>query len=147
MEDAKEVKIPLALIVVGLAIFVVFGFHVGGAAGVAAALAVMAVRVVIGVTLGVIACFITARIMDASFGYLNTAILKLAAIFIVTGAVSAIIPLAGWLVGLVLYYGLLTWFFDLEILEVIVLSVVLGAAQIVAGVFAIGLIGALFGRR
>ena len=145
--EAKEVKIPLALIAIGLAIFIVLGFHRAGPVGAAASLAALAVGLIFGVTMGVIACFITARIMDAYFGYLKTAILKLAAIFIATGAVSAIIPVVGWLLGLVLYFGLLAWFFELEMLEVIVLSLVLGGTQLVAGMVASHVFVSLFGGR
>jgi len=127
--DAKEVKIPLALIAIGLALLVGRGFYQAGASGAAVELVAVAVAVALIVTLGVIACFITAKIMDASFGYLNTAILKLAGITLATAATSMFIPGVGWFLKLLVNFGLLMWLFDLEVLEVVVLALVLWGMQ------------------
>ena len=122
------------LVGIGVAIFVVYGFVHAGAEGAATVFTALSVNLTIGVVLGVIACFITAKLMDISFGSLNSAMFKLAAIFLFPTAVSMLFPwvAVAWLVSFVLYFGLLTWLFELEGSEPIVCAVVIWVVRVVA---------------
>ena len=143
-EATKEVTVPVALLAVGLVLFAVAGLLLGGAVGAGVYLLMVAVQLVVGVPLGILACFITARILQGSFGYLNTAILKLAAIFVFCGAVAAVVPYVGWLISLPVYWGLLAWLFELEVAEVVVLTIVLWVVRLfVAGLVVGPIVAAL----
>ena len=135
MNEAKEVKIPAALLGIALVVFVGYGFYTAGAAGAAMALVALGIQLVIGVVLAIIACFITAKLMGISFGPIGTASLKLAAIFAFPAAVSLFIPLVGWLVALFLYFGLLAWLFDLEGMEVVVCAIVIWGIRVFVFMF------------
>jgi hypothetical protein len=131
--DPKETMIPTVLLVLGIAMYVAFGFWMGGAGGAGALLVMTLIGLVIGIPLGIIACFITAWLMGASFGTLKGAILKLAAVYTFPSGVLLLAMtslsiegvLLGLLVGLVLFGGLLAWLFELDALEVIVVAIVL----------------------
>jgi hypothetical protein len=110
-----------------------YGIWTAGAAGAGVVLAVVAIRLVIGIPLGIVACLLTASLMQASFGTLRGAILKLAAVFIFPTAFALLMPgLLAWLAAVVLYYFLLAFLFELEAMEVIVLVFVLSGVNIVA---------------
>jgi hypothetical protein len=131
--DPKETTIPAVLLGVGVAILVGYGIWTAGAAGAGVVLAVVAIRLVIGIPLGIVACLLTASLMQASFGTLRGAILKLAAVFIFPTAFALLMPgLLAWLAAVVLYYFLLAFLFELEAMEVIVLVFVLSGVNIVA---------------
>jgi hypothetical protein len=66
---------------------------------------------------------VTASILHTGFGELRSAFLKLAAIIVFSGSLSAIIPYGGLLV-LFVYLGLLMWLFGLEIREAIVFAII-----------------------
>jgi hypothetical protein len=132
MNEAKEVTIPTILLGIALAVFLGYGFYAAGVSGAGVVLIVVGIQVIIGVILGIIACVITARLMDISFGRLGTASLKLAAIFAFPAAVSLFIPFIGWLVALILYFILLTWLFDLEGREATVCAIVIWVVRMFA---------------
>jgi len=132
MDDPKEVKIPAALLGISLLVFLGYGLLAGGAGGAVAVLIVLGAQLVVGICLGILACMVTARLMSTSFGPLNTAILKLAAVFAFPTAIAAVIPVIGGLVALALYWGLLTWLFDLEGMEVVVCTFVIWVVRFVA---------------
>ncbi len=131
--DPKETTIPAVLLVLGIAMYLAFGLWLGGAGVAAFILGETLVGLAIGIPLGILACFITAWLMGASFGTLKGAILKLAAVYTFPSAVLLLAAtslsiegvLLGLLFGLVLYCGLLAWLFELDPLEVIVLAIVL----------------------
>jgi hypothetical protein len=113
--DAKEIKIPLALIVIAVVLYGVHGAAMEEGGGVGYALQVLLVTAVIGVPLGIIACLIVAKVLSVGFGDARTAALKLAAIFLFPGAVALFLP-AGldWLIATALYLLLLLWLLELE---------------------------------
>ena len=113
-----------------------FGF-VPAVAAKLAMLVGLGVRASIGVLLGLLACMLTGKIMDIDFGPLDTACLKLAAVIVFPGAVAALLPtLAAIPVGLILYFALLAWLFDLEGWEYVVCGLVIWAMYIAAGIVA-----------
>jgi hypothetical protein len=123
--NPKDYKIPLALLGVGVLIYMVYALIVGGIPGVAAMALVLPLRIVIQAALGIVACMITAKIMGTAFGYAGPAAAKLAAVFVFPGAVTFLIPYIGWIIALLLYWGLLEWLFELEALETIMLVIVI----------------------
>jgi hypothetical protein len=96
------------------------------------------VLLLIMIPLGIVACFITAKLMGISFGELRSACVKLAAIFTFPGAVALIIPVTplAWLVSIILYFGLLIWFFELEGWEPVVCAVVIWLVRLAATIIA-----------
>ena len=122
---AKDYKIPAVLLGVGVVLYLIYGMYRGGVAGLGAMAVALPVQLLIQVALGVVACLLTVKIIGAAFGYVGSAILKLAAVAVFPSAVSIYIPYVGWIVSLLLYWGLLEWLFELEVMETITLVVVL----------------------
>ncbi len=134
----KQRAIPLGMIVAAMCIFAgVIGAY-GGVEALAASWAALGLSTALGVVLMIVACFITARIMGIGFGSLDTAALKLAAIYLLPDAVSATLiavadlPILARIVSVVMYLGLLKWLFDLDWLETIVCAVVIGIVSMLA---------------
>jgi hypothetical protein len=96
MNDAKEVKIPCVLLVVGLVIYLAFGLVSGGPTGAAMVLLANAIELAVLVPLGIAACFIVAAILSTSFGSIGTASLKLAAIMVFPHFHTALPCVADW---------------------------------------------------
>ncbi|MAE65183.1 MAG: hypothetical protein CMJ18_13005 [Phycisphaeraceae bacterium] len=134
--DPREVTIPLAMLLAGIAVLFVRALVTEGSGGVAMALLGIGAEIVIGVPLAIVACFAAARVLDTDFGLLHTAVLKLAAAFIFPAAVAGIIPigLLAWIVSLILYLGMLEKFFRLEPTELIVCAILIFLVRILAGV-------------
>lgn len=133
--DAKEVKIPLGLLVVGIAVMVFAAFQDAGTRGAVEVMAVIGTYIAVLVSLGIVALFIVAKVLDASFGPASIAALKLAAVFIFPAAIGLLLPEGlGWVVALVLYLALLAWLFELDGTELIVCVVVIGIVRWVAGI-------------
>lgn len=136
--DAKEYKIPAALLLVGILIDIGHTVFTAGVKGVGPELLAMGIIVTVQVILGIIACFITARIMGANFGTLTPAMVKLAAVCVFPGAVAlfipSFIPLVGMFLTPLLFWGLLEWLFELDVMESIVLVFVIWIVQIGGGI-------------
>lgn len=133
----KQREIPIALIVAGLALQLGKAYQetqfegADAPAFFGAAIAVV-VAAVIGVALMIGAAFVAARVLEMSFGSLPAAILKFAAVTLAPSAIAYMVGSMagdwGWVVGFPLevglYFGLLYWFFDLDLFELFVLAVV-----------------------
>jgi hypothetical protein len=133
--DPKDYLIPGVLLSIGILIFLAWSVILGGLTGLAVMAVYLPIRLVVQVVVGVIACFFTARIMGTSFGYLKTAIIKLAAIFVFPAAATFFIPWVGWILALLLYWKLIEWLFELEAMETIVLAIVIWFVNIGAMFF------------
>ncbi len=122
-----EVKVPFALLVIGLAILVVYGLIIGGTSGAGLIIGSALVSLAIGVPLAILACFMAARVADIHFGLLHTAALNLASAFIFPSAVALVIPIGiiAWIVSLLLYWTMLEKFFDLDPTELAVCVIVI----------------------
>ncbi len=131
MGDAKEVRIPLALIAIGLAIFIALGFYRGGPVGAAGILGLEAAEVICCLTMVVIAYFIFDIFMVATFGNLKTIILRLVAISILVGAITRLTSgmSMGWLLQLAICFGFVARLFKLRLLNAILLSLLIYWAQ------------------
>jgi hypothetical protein len=138
--NAKEYVVPAVLLGIGVLVYLGYAVIVNGVDGILGMLIYLPIRIAVQVTLGVVACFITAKIMGTGFGDLKSAIIKLAAIFMFPGAVTFFIPYVGWLMALVLYWGMLEKLFELEAMETIVLAVVIWLVNLGAIIF-LGMMG------
>lgn len=139
MDDAKEVTIPTVLLLIAVGGFAAAGYYRGGAEGVGITLLANGLYLLIGVSLGIVACFVTASLLSIAFGPIGRASLKLAATFAFPAAVSLFIPYVGWLVSLILYLMLLGWFFELEPGELAICAFVIFVVRFVALLLAFSL--------
>lgn len=122
-EHATERRIPLILIVVGLALYAVAGFVRAGSAAVAPVLMVVILGGIVQTILLIAAAFIVAMMLNVSFGDFRSAVLKFAGATLASGGLGAIIPFGG-IVAAVIFLGLILWLFELEVPYAIVLAVV-----------------------
>jgi hypothetical protein len=129
---AKDYKIPAILLVIGILLYLLWAAFTGGAHAAAGMLIDIPVTLAFKLVIGTVACLLTSKIMGTAFGYVGSALLKLAAVFIFPGAVTLFIPWIGWLVALLLYWGLLEWLFELDALESIVFVIVIWVTSAVA---------------
>ncbi|NLX59048.1 MAG: hypothetical protein GXY74_08155 [Phycisphaerae bacterium] len=86
--DVKEYWVPVALLVVGLPILVLQASLGDAETGVVTQLLGQCVGLAVAVAVGVGACFLAAPLLGTSFGFLGSAIVKLAGIFAFTSALS-----------------------------------------------------------
>ena len=121
-EHAKERQIPLALIGLGLALYVVAAFVRAGAAGVGPTLLAVMIGGVVQTVILVATAFLLATVLSISFGNVGSAILKFAAAALVSGAVAALIPFGG-IVALFVFLGLIMWLFELEVPYAVALTI------------------------
>jgi hypothetical protein len=128
-EDAREKTIPLVLI--GLAIVIL-----GGRAVLLPGMETAEFLLVFGfgmglmVLIGILACFISAAVLNVSFGELGPATLKLAGMLSFTYAASSRI-VGGFIVAGILLVIFLVWLFDLEPGEAIITTVILWLTQLI----------------
>ncbi len=123
MFEETEVKIGAGLFIVGAVGLEVFAASNTGAMGLIIAIIIYGGYIAGSVILGVVAAFITAAVLGASFGEVKSAIIKLAGIIAFSSLVSAAVG-SGWISGLC-FGGLTMWLFDLDYVELIVFAVVM----------------------
>jgi hypothetical protein len=139
----KNLYLPLALIA-GTALFnfLTEGLSSHNATvGMVAASVQMVIKLVVEIPVMLIACLLAVKLLDAAFGPLGPAIIKLSAIALVPDAAQDLIILAayvighasgnpreipvdtmlgaiiGWVLSLIVYFRLFIYFFDLELGE------------------------------
>lgn len=138
--DATEFKIPVALLIAALAIIFGYALVIAGPSIAKAVILMQVIGLAIMIPLGILACFITAKVLSIEFGPIRSASAKLAAIFTFPSAVALLIPWGpvAWLVSVLLYLGLLAWLFDMEGWDPLICAIVIWlvriAATIIAGV-------------
>ena len=130
-----EWKVPLGLLIFGLAILVIHGLAVEGAKGGATMLLGFGLLLLIYLPITIAAMFIAAPLVDVTFGEFGPAIVKIAGIYVFTFAVQDIVatmvhPALGWIVGLGASLALFSKAFELTFGEavkaVFVIAVVRG---------------------
>jgi hypothetical protein len=120
--DAKERQIPLVLILVGLALYVLAAFVRMGPSGAGATLVGVLIIGTVQTAILIGAAFLVAAVCSVSFGDVRSAILKFAAATLLSGGIGAVIPFGG-IVALFVFLGLVMWLFEIELVYVIVLTV------------------------
>ena len=125
-DKAIDLHLPLALLGGGVVVEVVAAMVAGaGVVGVQRQLAEIAAALVVAPAIMMAGMLIAARFRGIELGHLGTAVMKLAAISIAPGAaatllapIAGIIPIAGWLVLLLvqfaLYFALIGTMFKLD---------------------------------
>jgi len=131
--DAKDVTIPLVLIVLGFLGFAFAGYRALGPQGPAIVMAYVGVWTFIGTGLMVLAAYVTAGFLSVSFGELGPASLKLAAVYLFPAAVALVIPM-GWIAALFLWLGLLMWLFELEMYQAVIFAIIFLLVRILMNV-------------
>jgi hypothetical protein len=133
--SAWEVKVPLALLVFGLAILVIHGLMTQGAKGATEMLLGIGLLLLIYLPITIAAMFIAAPIVDVTFGEFGPAVLKIAGIYVFSSAVqdvgsTTVHPALGWALGLVAMLVLFHKAFELSpgeaVKAVFVIAVVRG---------------------
>ena len=123
---AKESRVPLALLLVGLVIYAAAAVLSFRSSGPAPVLLFFGLNVIAGVGLTLLAMYAVAAAADISFGELRTAMLKLAAIYVFSTSLGQLLPWwAGALVAWAVAFSLFIWFFELEIAYIFALDVVM----------------------
>jgi hypothetical protein len=143
-----EWQIPLALVIVGFITLMIGAFVAYGSSGIAGALALIVLSLVLYVPVTVAAMYAVASILGVSFGFLNTAILKLAGISLFTLSLRLLghglgFPIIGWLAAVIATYVLFSYCFYLEAMDtiksVVLISLIGGGLQFVV----VGILGGL----
>ena len=132
-QNASERQVPLALIVVGLALYAVGAMMHSGSQGVAAVLPVVIVGGMIQTILMILAAFVVASMLKVSFGDFRSAALKFAGAALASGGLGAVIPLGGLLAALV-FLCLIIWLFELEVSYAAVFTVIYFVLALLVGI-------------
>jgi hypothetical protein len=123
--DPKEGLIPAVILALGLGLYIIADYRNSTDPSIGRVLLGVGIGTIIGVILGIIVCYITASLLQINFGALKTAILKMAAIIVFAGAIDVLIPYAGWIAAVIVYFCLLCWLFDMSFFEVFIFCAVL----------------------
>jgi len=133
--SAWEVKVPLGLLIFGLAILVIHGLATQGAKGGASMLLDIGLLLLIYLPITIAAMFVAAPLVDVTFGEFGPAILKIAGIYVFSSALqdvgaTIVHPALGWALGLGASLALFSKAFQLSFGEavkaVFVIAVVRG---------------------
>ncbi|QNN22952.1 hypothetical protein HED60_11965 [Planctomycetales bacterium ZRK34] len=136
LHQLKQWKIPVAMVVIGLGVNLMFVMSQGAEEGVEVNPAVTLIGMLIGTGLGVVlmvgAAFLAAPLLDTTFGDIRTAILKLAAVYVTPGVLMSLVSafMGDWqlILGLPVlwgsYFGLLVWLFDFDFFEAAVFAII-----------------------
>ncbi len=136
-EDAnatlKQLTMPIIMVVLGLGLMLTYTMLSYKDIGVPMALVVVGVSLIVNMVFITIGCLIAIKMLDISLGAPAEAFLKVCAVALLPGAVSGLIEwkfglvggMVGWGVALALYYALLVWFFDLDTMELLILTVII----------------------
>jgi hypothetical protein len=145
-----ERKVPLALLVLGLLILVTGGFAVAGVRGGMGALVGRALLLAVDLPFTLGAMFLTAYLLDISFGEFGPAVLKIAGVSVLASALFDVgdragHPILGWVVGLVASLVLYGKVFDLTATELVSVMFVVAVAKSLLILALRSLVGAVEG--
>ena len=117
--SAWEWKVPLGLLIVGLAVLVIHGLATMGAKGGAAMLLGLGLLLGIYLPITIAAMFIAAPLVDVTFGEFGPAVLKIAGIYVFSSAIqdvaaTTVHPALGWALGLGASLALFRKAFELD---------------------------------
>ena len=115
---------------------VLAGLIFGGAEGGVGMLVYAGVYLGFNVVVGILALFIAAAVLDIDFGMLNTAFLKLGAVFAAPVAVGMLIPIPiiDLFASLIVYWMLLAWLFELDGRDLVICVLIPFVVRLVARV-------------
>ena len=129
-----EWKVPLGLLICGLAILVIHGLATEGARGGATMLLGIALVLLIYLPITIAAMFIAAPLVDVTLGEFGPAIVKIAGIYVFTFAIQDVVatmvhPALGWIVGLGASLALFSKAFKLTLGEAVKAVFVIGVVR------------------
>ena len=133
-EEQHHRRAIVSLLAVSLVIYLAVGFWGAGKAGAATAVSMIAIQLGLLVPIGLLSCFVGAKILKTSFGTLGSAALKLTTLFVVSDAVASLAGLFPvdnlltvfiYLLTPIIYLWLLAWLFDLELFEVFYFAIII----------------------
>lgn len=122
-DHPKERQIPSALIAVGLAMYAIAAIAFAGPRGVPPTLLAVSIGAAVQTALLIAAALIVGSLLSVGFGTMRSAALKFAAVSLVSGGISALVP-GGWIIALFVFLGLVVWLFEIEMTYAVVLTVV-----------------------
>lgn len=130
----NEIKTAGILAGIGLVLVAIYAVMNAGPNGLMPVLFAVVLALAIQVVLGIVALYIAAALLGIGFGDGPTAAAKLAAIFLLPGAVSLFLPGGvDWLVATAMYLIMLMIMLDLEHpVEIIVCVIVIALVRMVA---------------
>jgi hypothetical protein len=149
-QDAKaaavsELYIPIAMIIVGLVAYL-FDAHQRGAKDAVTASVYVFISCGLNLVLVLAAVMIGVKTIGLGLGAMGPALLKIAAVAILPGALGDIIywyvglRIVSALITLFMYYGLLMWLFDMDAGEVRIVTGMMFAVRWVLSIFVVGAI-------
>ena len=141
-EDVRNRRVPAYLLGASVAVVVGKKLMHGEMLDAVSEFGWLFIFVIIAVPISGFACLLTQKLLSAKFGDGKSAILKLAAIFLVQIAIGSLLP-ESWskwaeLFSSFVYFSLLLWLFDLEIIAgalftIIMILIRLGIAHLLMG--------------
>ena len=135
----KEYYAPIAMLAIGVAVFLAGGWYLEGVTSIPIFMIATSIALAIQVAVMLLACVLTSKLLSVSFGSLGTAILKLGAIYVFPSAVSVVIGMVlglgfvGWGVSLIIYFSLISWLFDLDLGETFIFVVIMFFVRLLLG--------------
>ena len=129
-----EWKVPLGLLIFGLAILVIHGLATEGARGGATMLLGIGLLLLIYLPITIAAMFIAAPLVDVTFGEFGPAVVKIAGICVFTFAIQDVAaamahPALGWIVALGVSLALFSKAFELTFGEAAKAVFVIGVVR------------------
>jgi hypothetical protein len=115
--------LPLALIGVGVALYVIAALVRTGSSGVMPTLFILWIAGMINCVIMLVVAFVVAALFSVSFGDIPSAILNFAAASLVAGGIAALIPM-GWIIALFVFLGIIMWLFELEMTYAVAFTVI-----------------------
>lgn len=112
--------------------YVVAGYELFGQQAAWAIFARLGSEVALGVALAILGCYVAGAVMNIDFGPLNIASLKLAAAFVFPSAVGTFLfaPPFAVIVSAILYFLILSWLFDLNLIDTIILAAMIAGVRL-----------------
>jgi hypothetical protein len=155
-DPRRDTYVPLALLAIGLIVAVIhFGYTMKPGAAVAAAVLVVAIKLIFGMIFMLGGALLAARFAGVNFGPLGPALLKLAGLCLapsalgdlVTGLLGGDVAVGqlGRIVEIVLYWSLVSYLFRLDGWHTVVVVGTITIVKIVAFSVVISLVGLAFG--
>ncbi len=154
----KDLYLPAALIVLGVAVTFLQAFYFGDPddrATFAEAAIAVGVKLVISVPVLFVAMLLAVKLLDVAFGPLGQALFKLVAIALGPDAIGGIIAVAigggimgwfaGFMVSIIAFWVLLSVLLDLEAMEALYMMGLIWLVQYAATFLTLVILGAMFG--
>lgn len=142
--NVKNIYVPLALLVAGIvAYFIDAALH--GFTNPVFITAFVGFHVVVNLVLVFIALMIGVKLLNLGLGEVGPALLKIAAVALLPGAIGNIIAFkimatVSWGVTVLMYWGLMAYLFELDLQEMSIITAIIWVIQTWVGIILIGVL-------